>query len=232
MNAFAAIVALAAVGQPATPPPVVNPGPCVGPSPPPSDAIVLFDGTSLDGWTTPDGKPCPWTCENKPGGSMTIKKGSSSIISKHLIGSAQVHLEFMTPVVAGSGQDRGNSGLYLQGRYEIQVLDSFQNETYPDGQCGAIYGQHPPLVNACRKPGEWQTYDIIFHAAEYDHGGTKTAPARATVFHNGVLIHDNAEIAKPTGGQHQPEADTPGPLYLQEHGHEVMYRNIWVRPLK
>jgi len=212
-------------------PPVVTPGPSGGMAPVPSDAVVLFDGTSSKGWTGRDGRAFGWRVEGKAGGSMTAAAGTGDIVSEKNIGDAQIHVEFMTPVVAGSGQDKGNSGVYIHGRYEVQVLDSYGNETYPDGQCGAIYKQYVPLVNACRKPGEWQTYDIVFHAARFDSDGKKTAGARATVIHNGVLIQDNVEIHGPTGGAIGQEEKPTGPLLLQEHGHEVQYRNIWYRPL-
>jgi len=209
-------------------PPVITPGAL--PTSAPSDAIIYFDGTSLDNWATRDGKPAGWKCDNKPGGAMTGVPKSGDVVSKKTFGSAQIHIEFMEPVTTGEGQDRGNSGVYIHGRYEVQILDSYKNETYPDGQCGAVYKQYVPLVNACRPPGEWQTYDIIFHAAKIE-GGKKSAPARVTVIHNGVLIQDNVELQGPTGGAIGQEETATGPLLLQEHGHEVKYRNIWVRPL-
>lgn len=119
--------------------------------------------------------------------------------------------------------------VYIQNRYEVQILDSYENATYPNGQCGAVYLQHIPLANACRKPGEWQTYDIVFHAPKADSAGKVTAPGRLTVFHNGVLIQDNVEITEPTGGGEKGVGD--GPIHLQDHGNLVRYRNIWVRPL-
>ena len=220
---------LLAVLQPASQPALKAP-PAVSPSPVPSDAVIYFDGTSLDGWTTRDKKPAGWKCEKSPGSPVTVTPKTGDIVSTKTFGSAQIHVEFMEPVTNGEGQDRGNSGVYIHGRYEVQVLDSYKSETYPDGQCGAIYKQYVPLVNACRPPGEWQTYDIIFHAAKME-GGTRAAPARLTVFHNGVLIHDNVELQGPTGGAIGQEETATGPLLLQEHGHEVKYRNIWVRPL-
>jgi hypothetical protein len=199
---------------------------------PPADANILFDGTSLDGWTTTDAKPAAWDLDKKPGGAMTVVAGKGSIISKKTFTDAQIHVEFMTPVEkGGEGQDRGNSGVYLQGRYEIQVLDSFKNSTYPNGQCAAVYGQTPPLVNACRPQGEWQTYDIVFHAAKVDAKGAKGAPARVTVIQNGVLVQDNTEITGPTGGAIGEGESGPGPLLLQEHGHAVKFRNVWIRDL-
>lgn len=213
-------------------PPVVTPGGYPGMQPPPSDAVVLFDGRSTEGWTMREGKPARWQAEGKPGGSMTVLPGGGDIVSEQIFGDAQIHVEFMTPEEkTGEGQDRGNSGVYIHGRYEVQILDSYKNETYPDGQCGAIYKQHVPLANACRPQGQWQTYDIIFHAAKFDAAGKKTAPGRATVFHNGVLIQDNAELMGPTGGAVAENEAPTGPLLLQEHGHPVKYRNIWYRPL-
>src|SRR4051812_37780794 len=240
---FTMIVLAALTAQPQNPaqsalkaPPVVKPGGYSGASPgvqaPPADAVVLFDGVSVDGWTTREGKPAGWEAEGKPGGTMTVAKGKGDIVSKQAFGDAQIHVEFKTPVeTTGEGQDRGNSGVYLHGRYEVQVLDSYQNETYPDGQCGAIYKQHVPLVNVCRPQGEWQTYDIVFHPAKFDSAGKKTAPGRVTVVHNGVLIQDNAELYSPTGGAIGEDEKPTGPLLLQEHGHPVKYRNIWYRPL-
>lgn len=212
-------------------PPVITPGACEScVMAPPSDAVVLFDGTSVNGWTKMDGSPAGWKAEGKKGGSMTITPGSGAVISKEKFGDAQVHIEFKTPVEQGEGQNRGNSGVYLQGRYEVQVLDSFKNETYPDGQCGAIYKQHVPLVNACRPQGEWQAYDIIFRAAKFE-GDKLTKHATLTVFHNGVLIHDHVEVKGSTGSSPFPEAPGEGPIYLQDHGHKVEYRNVWIRKM-
>jgi Domain of Unknown Function (DUF1080) len=214
-------------------PPIVTPAPASAePVRPPSDAVVLFDGTSVDEWTHADGSPARWTPDGTKGGAMTCKPGSGSIVSKRRFGDAQIHVEFATPaVVDGEGQGRGNSGVYIQSRYEVQVLDSYENATYPDGQCGAIYGQRPPMVNACRKPGEWQTYDIIFRAARIGKDGKVTERPRITVFHNGVLIHDDVEILAPTGAAPGRDEAADGPIYLQDHGNTVRYRNIWVRPL-
>lgn len=208
-------------------PPVVTPG--AEPGAPPSDAIVLFDGTNLDHWAAAadPAKPAPWTAEGKPGGAMTVIPGSGSIISKRSFSSVQLHVEFTTPAEPkGDGQERGNSGVYLQGRYEVQVLDSFKSHTYPNGLCGAIYSKHPPLVNACRAPGLWQTYDIVFHA------GAPGAPPRMTVLHNGVLIQDNASIDGPTTAAPFTTGLGDGPIYLQDHGNAVRYRTIWIRPLR
>jgi hypothetical protein len=205
---------------------VVEPG--EGTSPP-SDATVLFGGTDLSGWTKPDGAPAGWRVED---GVMLAVRGQGAVITKETFQDVQLHVEFATPTPPqGEGQGRGNSGVYLQGRYEVQVLDSYENATYPDGQCGAIYGHHPPLVNACRKPGEWQTYDIVFRAARFGSDGAKTADATVTVFQNRVLIQDHAPVPAATAAAMNGEGPEPGPLYLQDHGNPVRYRNIWMRRL-
>lgn len=197
----------------------------------PADAIVLFDGTDLSKWKHPDGKAVEWIV-NEQDSSLTIKPGSGSIISTVEFGDVQLHIEFATPAeVKGDGQGRGNSGVYLQAKYEVQVLDSYENITYPDGQCGAIYGQYVPLVNACRPPGEWQSYDIIFHAPIFDDQGNKTHKGTMTVLHNGILIQDNVELLGDTTASAAQEQPGDGPLYLQDHGCPVKYRNIWFRKL-
>ncbi len=207
-------------------PRVVTPG--IGTAPP-SDAIVLFSGKNLEKFTKRDGTPAAWPVKD---GVIHVQKGGG-IFSKDKLGNAQIHVEFATPSEAvGEGQGRGNSGVYVQGRYEVQVLDSYENKTYPDGQCGAIYGQHPPLVNVSCKPGEWQSYDIVFRAATYDEAGeNKTKDATMTVFHNGVLIQDHATVTARTAASPFAEGAGKGPLYLQDHGNPVRYRNIWYRPL-
>ena len=211
-------------------PPVVTPGPSYGMAP--SDAVMLVDGKSFDKWTTRDGKAMGWKPgPAKSGDEIVCVPGAGDIVTKESFGDMQLHVEFKTPTEQGEGQDRGNSGVYIQGRYEVQVLDSYKNETYPDGQCGAVYKQHVPLVNACRPQGEWQTYDIVFRAPKFDAGGKKTANAFVTVIHNGVLIQDHAEITGPTGGAMGQEEKATGPLLLQEHGHSVSYRNVWVRKI-
>lgn len=229
------VAAMAAIQPPVTKaekaaPPIVDPGAYLGPAPIPADATFLFDGASLDGWRGLDGKAAQWACEKRLGGSMVAVPGKGNIVTTAEFGDAQIHVEFATPVTAGEGQDRGNSGVYIHGRYEVQVLDSYQSQTYPDGQCGAIYGQAIPLVNVCRAAGVWQTYDIIFRAPRFE-GDRKTADAVITVFHNGVLIHDHVRVTGPTGGAHGKGEVAKGPLMLQEHGHSVQFRNIWVRPL-
>lgn len=210
-------------------PRIVNPGETD--AQPPADAIVLFDGTSLDAWKHPDGRDVEWALDEDDR-SMTIQPGTGPIITRETHGACQLHIEFATPAPSErEGQGRGNSGVYLQAKYEVQILDSFENETYADGQCGAIYGQYPPLVNACRAPGEWQTYDIIFHPPAFDEDGTKLRAGIMTVFHNGVLIQDHVELQGSTTASMLKEGPGDGHLYLQDHGNAVRYRNIWIRPL-
>lgn len=192
----------------------------------PSDAIVLFDGKDLSEWTQPGGQAPNWEVK---GGAMIVKKGG--IMTKREFGDMQLHIEFQAPnPPKGTGQDRGNSGVYLQGIYEFQVLDSFQNETYTNGMAAAIYLQHPPLVNAARRPGEWQIYDIIFHAPIFDSNDQVVRPARVTALWNGVLVQDNVEIKATPGGVRNKEG-AKGPIFLQDHNHPVKFRNVWVREL-
>lgn len=202
----------------------------------PSDAVVLFDGKDLKNWTSKSkGRPTKWVVKD---GAMMPTKRSGMIRSKQEFGSCQLHVEWATPVqVKGDGQGRGNSGVFLMGAYEVQILDSHGNTTYPDGQAGAVYGRNVPLVNACRKPGEWQSFDIIFHRPVFD-GDKVVKRATFTVFHNGVLIHDHYELTGGTGwkGHHavttyKPHGDK-GPIELQDHGNPVLFRNIWIRELK
>lgn len=166
---------------------------------------------------------------------MEVVRGTGGIETVRAFGDAQLHVEFMAPARAtGTGQNRGNSGVFLMGRYEVQVLDSHDNRTYPDGQAGAVYGQFPPLVNASRRPGEWQEFDIVFHTPRFDASGTLTSPARMTVFHNGVLVQDNVELLGPTSHQRRAPYEahpTELPISLQDHGDPVRFRNIWIRPL-
>jgi 3-keto-disaccharide hydrolase len=208
-------------------PPVVDPGP---PGGPPSDAIVLFDGKDLSHWKSERGGEAKWKLVD--GGAVQVN-GTGSIVTKEEFGNVQLHVEWATPSeVKGSSQGRGNSGVYLQGRYEIQVLDSYNNKTYFNGQAGAFYGNFAPLVNASRGPGQWQTYDIIFHAPVPGGEGKDPRPGSFTVLHNGVLVQDHVPVkgaattaAKFTG------VTAKGPLVLQDHGNPVRYRNIWIRPL-
>ncbi|MBX3731678.1 MAG: DUF1080 domain-containing protein [Verrucomicrobiae bacterium] len=205
-------------------PRVVTPGTAGGP---PSDAIVLFDGTDLSAWVGEGGTAPKWKVEN---GHAEVSGGS--ILTREEFGPVQLHVEWAAPaVVRGEGQERGNSGVYLQGRYEIQVLDSHQNPTYPNGQAGAFYGHNPPLVNASRKPGEWQSYDIIFHPPMPGPDG-KVAPGSFTVLHNGVLVQDRIPVKGDATTAAKFAGATPkGPILLQDHGDPVRYRNIWVRRL-
>jgi hypothetical protein len=211
-------------------PRVVDPGPAGAPVPAPADAIVLFDGKDLSKWTTAKGEAAKWKIEN---GAMEAVKGAGSIQTKDGFGDCQLHVEWASPaVVAGDSQGRGNSGVFLMNTYEVQVLDCYNNKTYADGMTASIYGQYPPLVNACRKPGEWQTYDIVFHAPRFDAAGKLLRPARMTVFHNGLLVHDNDELTGPTAHKARPPyAVHPDkmPISLQDHGNPVRFRNIWIR---
>ena len=201
---------------------------------PPSDAIVLFDGTDMSKWRSPDGGEPKWKIV---AGAMESVPKSGYVVSRDEFGDCQLHVEFASPkTVKGSGQGRGNSGVFLMGEFEVQVLDSYENSTYVDGSAGSIYGQYPPLVNASRKPGEWQSYDIIFRRPRFDEDGKLVKPARLTVLHNGILIQDNSEAYGPTSWIRYRNYDaikgkTKGPLSLQDHGNPVRYRNIWVRPL-
>jgi hypothetical protein len=214
-------------------PPVVEPGPSGPPAPVPSDAIVLFDGRDLSGWTTAKGAPSGWAVRD---GYMEVVKGKGSIQTTRGFGDCQLHVEWATPAAAvGTGQDRGNSGVFLMNTYEIQVLDSYNSKTYADGMAAAIYGQFPPLINASRKPGEWQAYDIVFHAPRFDASGTLLSPARMTIFHNGILVHDNDVLTGPTAHKARPPYKAHPdrlPISLQDHDHPVRYRNIWIRELQ
>jgi hypothetical protein len=220
-------------------PPVVTPGKIscddkAGTAP--SDAVVLFDGNDLSKWESAKkpGAPAPWKIGD---GYFEVVKNAGNVRTKEKFGSCQLHLEFATPqIVSGDGQKRGNSGVFLMGLYEVQILDSYNNRTYADGQCAALYGRNVPLVNACRKPGIWQTYDIIFHRPTFKNGSVDRK-ARFTVLHNGVLVHDNVELQGGTGwiGPYAVTDYTPhgdkGPLELQDHGNPVRFRNIWIREI-
>lgn len=215
-----------------TRPEKIDPGPEQPPAPVPSDAIVLFDGTNLDKWRAGDKGAAKWIVKD---GAMEPVPNGGYLYSAQSFGDCQLHLEWASPKkVTGNSQGRGNSGVFLQGLFEVQILDSFENETYADGQAGAIYGQYPPLVNASRKPGEWQSYDIVFRRPHYSESGQLTQPARITVLHNGVLIQDHVEPVGPTSWiQFHEYSPTPEklPLTLQDHGNPVRFRNIWVREL-
>jgi hypothetical protein len=197
----------------------------------PSDAIVLFDGNNTAEWTHQDGSPLKWEVKD---GAMTVVGGTGSIFTKKTFGDYQLHLEWRTPaVVKGEGQGRGNSGVFMQNRYEVQVLDSYNNRTYSNGQAASIYKQSMPLVNACRPPGEWQTYDIIYTAPRFNADGIKLVPAYVTVIQNGIVVQNHTEIkgTTPYRGLPQNEAHGKGPIQLQDHGDKVSYRNIWLREL-
>lgn len=214
-------------------PPVVKPGEFSIPVQPPSDAIVLFNGKDLSQWCDSKGRPARWKVEQ---GYMEVVKKTGSIRTKQKFGDCQLHVEWAAPLpVVGKGQGRGNSGVFLMDNYEVQVLNSYDNRTYADGMAAAVYGQFPPLVNACRPPGEWQVYDIIFHRPHFDKDGNLIRPARMTVLHNGVLVQDNVELLGPTEWKkrvpYKPHPDKM-PLLLQDHGNPVRYRNIWIRELE
>ncbi len=205
-------------------PAVIDPG---GPDKAPSDAVVLFDGKDLSAW---DGGE-KWTVAD---GAITA--GPGTLRSKSEFGDCQLHIEWASaPEAEGQGQGRSNSGVFLMGTYEVQVLDSYENTTYFDGQCGAIYKQHPPLVNACRKPGEWQSYDIIWTCPRFDSEGKLVSPAFVTVLQNGVLVQNHFQLEGNTPFD-RPPSYTPhgdkGPITLQYHGNPVRFRNIWVREVK
>ena len=208
-------------------PPVVQPG--VGTAPP-SDAIVLFDGSDVDAWSKGDGSPAHWRID----GDAMVVSGGGGIKTRESFGDVQLHIEWATPSeVKGDSQGRGNSGVILMGRYEIQVLDSYENPSYADGQAAAMYGQFPPLVNSSRGPGEWQSYDILFETPRWENGEL-VRPARATVLHNGVVVHHAIEFLGAT--RHAAVAEyaehgPTGPIQLQDHGNPVRFRNVWVRPL-
>lgn len=213
-------------------PPAVNPGPEGQPVPPPSDAIVLFDGKNLSQWEDKKGQPARWKVEN---GYMEVIKDTGDIRTKRKFGDCQLHVEWAAPEeIKGDSQDHGNSGVYLMGLYEVQVLDCYANQTYPDGMTAAIYGQYPPQVNACRPPGEWQTYDIIFHRPHFGVDGDLIKPATVTVFFNGILVQDNVALTGPTEHKKRPLYKAHAaklPLMLQDHGNPVRFRNIWIREL-
>lgn len=224
-------------------PKVVNPGAYPGVVAPPSDAIVLFDGKNLDQWASAKNPQAPaqWTVAN---GAFTVKKGTGNIQTKQSFGDYQLHIEWQIPAnITGTGQGRGNSGLFLASTgegdagYELQVLDSYNNKTYTNGQAGSIYKQFRPLVNSMRKPGEWNVYDVLFTAPRFKENGSVFTPARVTVLHNGVVIQHNTELRGPTQYIGLPEYSKPhgkSPIKLQDHGdpsEPISFRNIWIREL-
>lgn len=216
-------------------PEVVTPGKTASTAP--SDAIVLFDGTNLDEWMMEkDGSPADWILAD---GYMEVPPRGEGvggyIRTKREFGDVQLHIEFATPSeVEGNSQGRGNSGVFFIGGYELQVLDSYENKSYADGQASAIYGYKPPLVNASRPPGEWQTYDIIFEAPKWDAEGNLLKRAHITVFHNGVVTHHYQDYLGPSGHKRVANYNTvqeTGPLKLQNHNNPTRFRNIWIREL-
>jgi hypothetical protein len=214
--------------------PLVTPG--ITNADAPSDATILYNGNGLGAFQKKDGSPAGWRIDAD--GAVTDIKGAGDLITKEAFGNCQLHIEFREPAeVKSSGQGRGNSGVYLMGKYEIQVLDSYNNPTYSNGQAGAVYKQHVPLVNASRKPGEWQSYDIIFTAPLFKENGDLESPARVTVIHNGVLIQNNVTILGTTDWVRKPVYKKHAaklPLMLQDHGDDgnpITYRNIWIRNL-
>jgi Domain of Unknown Function (DUF1080) len=221
---FAGSMGRAADSTAAPEPRVVQPGP------PPSDAVVLFNGQNLSKWKGDKGGEAHWKL--LPDGSMEVAKGGG-IQTREEFGDCQLHVEWATPQeVKGEGQGRGNSGVYLQGRYEIQVLDSYQNKTYPNGQAGSFYGHAAPLVNASRPPGVWQSYDIIFRAPKLAADGKTVVPGSFTVLHNGILVQDHTPVkGDATTAAAYAGVAAKGPILLQDHGNPVRYRNIWLRPL-
>jgi Domain of Unknown Function (DUF1080) len=194
----------------------------------PEGAIILFDGANLSGWTSLDGKPAAWRVED---GYAVVGKGD--IRTKQTFGADfKLHVEFWLPLMEKAhDQARANSGVYLQGRYEVQVLDSYKNDTYKGGECAALYLLIPTKKNANRPPEQWQTYDITFHAPRVDEQGKVNKSGRLTVVFNGETVIDNGEFDKVTGGALDENIGTPGPIRLQDHGCRVRYRNIWLKPL-
>ncbi len=214
-------------------PKIVTPGTTFSHSAPaPGDAVILFDGHNLDQWTGNDGK-ASWKVEN---GYMEVAPKTGSIRTKDKFADFQLHIEFATPAkVDGNSQGRGNSGILFNGIYEVQVLDSYDNPTYPDGQAGGIYGQSPPLVNASKPPGAWQTYDIIFESPRWDANGKIEKKAAVTVIHNGVVLHHRKEFAGTTPHQNNGNYDKPHDpemfIQLQDHNNPMRFRNIWIRSI-
>jgi hypothetical protein len=197
----------------------------------PSDAIILFSGKDLNEWTTLDGAPAAWEIKD---GAFTVAKGKGDIKTKKTFGDIQLHIEWRAPSeIVGEGQGRGNSGIFLQERYELQVLDSYESVTYSNGQAGSIYKQSIPLVNATRKPGEWQAYDVVYTAPKFSDNGRIITPATITVIHNGAVVQNHTTIWGPTEYKGLPVYISHGKasLKLQDHGNPVSFRNIWIREL-
>jgi hypothetical protein len=212
--------------------PIVVPGDHYGDIP--SDALSLFNGTNLEAeWTNSKGEKPGWKVEN---GVVTVVKGTGLIKTKRKFNDFQLHIEWRSPVeVVGESQGRGNSGIFLQEAYEVQVLDSYNNRTYRNGQAASLYKQYPPLVNACRKPGEWQTYDIIYTAPLFKKDGTYLVPPKVTLLHNGIVVQNGVSLRGPTVYIGVPEYSVkphgPGSIVLQDHGNPVSFRNIWIREM-
>lgn len=197
----------------------------------PSDAVIVFDGKDLSEWASLNGSAPKWEVKD---GAFTVVKGTGDIKTKRTFGDIQLHIEWRTPaMVESDGQGTGNSGVFFQERYELQVLDSYESQTYSNGQAGSIYKQHIPLANATRKPGEWQTYDVIYMAPHFSENGRVISPANITVIHNGVLIQNHVDIWGPMEYRGLPVYQSHGKagLRLQDHGNPVSYRNIWIREL-
>lgn len=195
----------------------------------PADAVVLFDGKDLSAWhKRGSDEAAGWKVEN---GYMEVVPGTGDICTKELFEDVQLHVEFWLPLMADcKGQARSNSGVYLQGRYEVQVLDSYELDSLDD-DCGGIYRTAAPMVNAGRPPEEWQSYDIFFRAPKYNHKGVKVEPARISVLFNNIWIHHDLEVHEPTGGEIDHEFSKPGPVMLQDHGNLIRFRNVWARKL-
>jgi len=217
-------------------PPVITPGTASTdeqPGKPPSDATVLFAGNDLSSWVGKKNQAAPWKVGS---GYFEVAPGTGDIHTKQSFGDCQLHVEWAAPNPPhGTDQDRGNSGVYLMSLYEVQVLDSYHALTYPDGQAGAVYTQFPPLVNACRPPGAWQSYDIVFHGPRFSRGGDLLRPATVTILHNGVLVQDHVTLVGPTAWEARPAYKAHPekmPLLLQDHHHPVRFRNIWIRELR
>jgi hypothetical protein len=212
-------------------PPAVDPNGLVAKDPP-ADATVLFDGADLDGWEHEDGGPAEWTVE---GDAVEVEPDSGDIRTTTDLGDCQLHVEWQAPTgVDATGQGRSNSGVFLLDRYEVQVLDNYENPTYADGYAGALYGQAPPLVNACREPGAWQSFDVFWTGPRFD-GEEVERPAEITVVHNGVVVQHATELIGPTTNLEVAEYEphpTEAPLRLQDHGDRVRFRNVWYRPLE
>jgi hypothetical protein len=195
----------------------------------PENAVTLFNGKDLSNWRTRSDGPAGWKVAD---GVITVEPRTGDIVTQQKFMDFMLHLEWMEPDMPDAkGQARGNSGVYLQGRYEVQVLDSYGIEVPGKGDCGAIYDQFAPLVNACKPPLEWQTYDVIFRVARLDDSGNVVNQARVTLLQNGMVIHNNVEVLGPTGGAIDDKVGEPGPLLLQDHGNLVKYRNIWILEL-